>query len=140
MSHDAQESRQHYGVTFATLAVAAISYALLQSLVAPALPTIEDELNASTTATTWILTAYLLSASVATPILGRLGDMFGKKKMLVVTMWGLVLGTFLAALARSIGVMIFARVIQGIGGAVFPLAFSIIRESSRATGSPRGSP
>ena len=94
MSHDAHESRQHYGVTFATLAVAAISYALLQSLVAPALPTIEDELNASTTATTWILTAYLLSASVATPILGRLGDMFGKKKMLVVTMWGLVLGTF----------------------------------------------
>ena len=128
MSHDAHESRQHYGVTFATLAVAAISYALLQSLVAPALPTIEAELNASTTATTWILTAYLLSASVATPILGRLGDMFGKKKMLVVTMWGLVLGTFLAALATSIGVMIFARVIQGIGGAVFPLAFSIIRD------------
>ncbi|MFI5050571.1 MAG: MFS transporter [Gaiellales bacterium] len=128
MSHDAHESRQHYGVTFATLAVAAISYALLQSLVAPALPTIEDELNASTTATTWILTAYLLSASVATPILGRLGDMFGKKKMLVVTMWGLVLGTFVAALASSIGVMIFARVIQGIGGAVFPLAFSIIRD------------
>ena len=125
MSH---EARPHYGVTFATLAVAAISYALLQSLVAPALPTIEAELNASTTATTWILTAYLLSASVATPILGRLGDMFGKKRMLVVTMWGLVLGTFLAALASSIGVMIFARVIQGIGGAVFPLAFSIIRD------------
>ena len=54
--------------------------------------------------------------------------MFGKKQMLVVTMWGLALGTLLAALASSIGVMIFARVIQGIGGAVFPLAFSIIRD------------
>ena len=84
MSHDAHESRQHYGVTFATLAVAAISYALLQSLVAPALPTIEDELNASTTA--HHLGAHRLPAErlVATPILGRLGDMFGKKQMLVV--------------------------------------------------------
>ena len=56
--------RVHYGVTFATLAVAAISYALLQSLVAPALPTIQVDLNASTTGATWILTAYLLSACV----------------------------------------------------------------------------
>ena len=116
-------------MTFATLAVAAISYALLQSLVAPALPTIEDELNASTTGATWILTAYLLSACVATPILGRLGDMFGKKKMLVVTLW--VPGARHVRWRRwprSIGVMIVARVIQGIGGAVFPLAFSIIRD------------
>ncbi len=122
------EHRVHYGVTFATLAVAAISYALLQSLVAPALPTIQTDLHASTTGATWILTAYLLSACVATPIVGRLGDMFGKKKMLVFTLWVLALGTFAAALASTITLMIVARVIQGIGGAVFPLAFSIIRD------------
>ncbi len=120
--------RAHYGVTFATLAAAAISYALLQSLVAPALPTIQVDLNASTTAATWILTAYLLSACVSTPIVGRLGDMFGKKKMLVFTLWVLAFGTFAAALASTITLMIVARVIQGIGGAVFPLAFSIIRD------------
>ena len=120
--------RVHYGVTFATLAVAAISYALLQSLVAPALPTIQVDLNASTTGATWILTAYLLSACVSTPIVGRLGDMFGKKKMLVFTLWVLAFGTFAAALATTITLMIVARVIQGIGGAVFPLAFSIIRD------------
>src|SRR5213079_2407196 len=59
---------------------------------------------------------------------GRLGDMFGKKKMLVITLWVLAFGTFAAALASTITVMIVARVIQGVGGAVFPLAFSIIRD------------
>ncbi|HWH65552.1 MAG TPA: MFS transporter, partial [Gaiellales bacterium] len=124
----AHEHRQHYGITFATLAVAAIVYALLQSLVAPALPAIQADLNASATGATWILTAYLLSACVATPIVGRLGDMFGKKKMLVITLWVLALGTLLAALSSTIALMVAARVIQGIGGAVFPLAFSIIRD------------
>jgi EmrB/QacA subfamily drug resistance transporter len=124
----AHEERPHYGVTFATLAAAAIAYALLQSLVAPALPAIEADLGASATGATWILTAYLLSACVATPIVGRLGDMFGKKRMLVYTLWILAAGTVGAALASSIGVMIVARVVQGVGGAVFPLAFSIIRD------------
>jgi len=108
--------------------MAAIVYALLQSLVAPALPAIQADLHASATGATWILTAYLLSACVATPIVGRLGDMFGKKKMLVITLWILALGTLLAALSSTIALMTAARVIQGIGGAVFPLAFSIIRD------------
>jgi len=124
----AHQRRPHHGVTFATLAVAAISYALLQSLVAPALPAIQADLNASASGATWILTAYLLSACVATPIVGRLGDMFGKKRMLVFTLWMLTLGTVLAGLASTIVLMTAARVIQGIGGAVFPLAFSIIRD------------
>ena len=121
-------ARPHYGVTFATLAVAAISYALLQSLVAPALPDIQADLHASASGATWILTAYLLSASVATPVVGRLGDMFGKKRMLVITLWVLALGTLLAAFASTLALLIAARVVQGIGGAVFPLAFSIIRD------------
>jgi EmrB/QacA subfamily drug resistance transporter len=124
----AAEHRPHHGVTFTTLAVAAISYSLLQSLVAPALPAIQADLHASASGATWILTAYLLSACVATPIFGRLGDMFGKKRMLVLTLWLLALGTVLAALASTIALMTAARVIQGFGGAVFPLAFSIIRD------------
>jgi len=127
-SEPAHDGRPHYGVTFATLAVAAISYALLQSLVAPALPDIQADLHASASGATWILTAYLLSASVATPVVGRLGDMFGKKRMLVLTMWVLALGTLLAAFASTLALLIAARVVQGIGGAVFPLAFSIIRD------------
>jgi MFS family permease len=75
-----------------------------------------------------VLTAYLLSASIFTPIMGRLGDMFGKKRLLVVALVALTVGSVLAALAGSIMVMIVARVIQGVGGGVLPLSFGIIRD------------
>jgi MFS family permease len=65
---------------------------------------------------------------VFTPILGRIGDMVGKERMFVVALAALALGSFLAAIATSIGVMIAARVIQGVGGGVLPLAFGIIRD------------
>jgi EmrB/QacA subfamily drug resistance transporter len=120
--------RQHYGLTLAVLMVSALAYALSQTLVAPALPAIQRELHTSTTTVTYVLTAYLLSASVATPIMGRLGDMFGKERMLVVTLAAFGAGSLIAALSHSIGVLIAGRVIQGVGGAVFPLAFGIIRD------------
>jgi EmrB/QacA subfamily drug resistance transporter len=120
--------RPHYNLTFAILAIAGIAFALLQSLVAPALRTIQTDLHTTTTAVAWVFTGYLLAASVATPIVGRLGDMFGKKRMLVVTLAIVAAGTLVAALATSIGVLILGRVIQGAGGAIFPLAFAIIRD------------
>lgn len=115
-------------MTFAVLALAGMTFSLLQSLVAPALPEIQRDLGTSATAVAWILTAYLLSASVLTPIVGRLGDMFGKERTLVATLVVLALGTLLAALANDIGTLIVARIIQGCGGAIFPLAFGIIRD------------
>ena len=130
--------RQHYNVTFALLSVAAVSYALLQSLVAPALLTIQHDLDTTTAGAAWILSAYLLSASVATPIAGRLGDMLGKKRVMVVVLIVLAFGTVLAGLASSIGVMIVARVIQGAGGAIFPLAFGIIRDEFPPERVPHG--
>jgi EmrB/QacA subfamily drug resistance transporter len=137
MSHHGP-ARQHYNVTFSLLAVAAVAYALLQSLVAPALLTIQQDLKTTTVGAAWILTAYLLSASVLTPIAGRLGDMFGKKRTLVAVLVVLALGTLLAALATSIGVMVVARVIQGAGGAVFPLSFAIIRDEFPRERVPHG--
>jgi EmrB/QacA subfamily drug resistance transporter len=129
MSHDPQATqRQHYGLTFAALALAGMTFSLLQSLVAPALPEIQRDLHASPTAVAWVLTAYLLSASILTPIVGRLGDMLGKEHTLVAALGVLAAGTLLAALSRSIGLLIVARVIQGAGGAIFPLAFGIIRD------------
>jgi|SRR5215218_636402 len=125
---DRAPERQHYGLTFAVLALAAATFAVLQSLVAPALPEIQRDLNASATSATWILTAYLLSASVLTPIVGRLGDMFGKERTLVCSLAALAAGTLLAALATDVNVLIAGRVIQGAGGAIFPLAFGIIRD------------
>ena len=123
-----QKQRTPYWVTFIVVSVATASFALMQSMTVPVLPRIEMEMQTDQTTVTWVLTAYLLSASVFTPIVGRLGDMFGKERTLVFTLVMLGAGTLLAALATSIGVMILARIIQGCGGAIFPLSFGIIRD------------
>jgi EmrB/QacA subfamily drug resistance transporter len=112
----------------AILSLGGISYALLQSLVVPALPEIQTAFHTSEAAVGWILTAYLLSASVATPILGRLGDMYGKDRLLMIVLVMLGVGTLISAIASSLWLMIVGRVIQGAGGGIFPLAFSIIRD------------
>jgi EmrB/QacA subfamily drug resistance transporter len=122
------DTRQHYGLTLAVLAVAGLSFALLQTMVAPALPAIQAEYGASTTAVTWVLTIYLLTASIFTPILGRLGDMFGKERLLVIVLLVLGAGTLMSALSTSLGMLIAGRAVQGAGGAIFPLAFGIIRD------------
>jgi EmrB/QacA subfamily drug resistance transporter len=130
--------RRNYTVTFWLLASAAIAYALMQSMVAPALPILQDDLNTTTTGAAWILTSFLLTASVVTPIAGRLGDMFGKKRTLVVVLVVLAIGTAVAAVATSIEVMILGRAIQGAGGAIFPLAFGIIRDEFPRERVPQG--
>ena len=76
------------GLVLAVLALGGSAYAMLQSLVVPALPTLQKDLDTTPTGVAWIFTTYLLAASVATPIAGRLGDMFGKKRtLLVVLVW-----------------------------------------------------
>src|SRR4051794_19822704 len=122
------EGRQHYGVTLAVLATAALAYAVSQTMVAPALPAIQEDLHTTTTEVTWVLTIYLLTASIATPVLGRLGDMFGKERVLVAVLIGFAVGSLVCALSHSIGVLVTGRAIQGCAGAVFPLAFGIIRD------------
>jgi EmrB/QacA subfamily drug resistance transporter len=110
------------------LSLGGLSFAVLQSLVAPALSTIGKDLGASTSATSWVLTAYLLSASVLTPILGRLGDMIGKRKVLIVVLVILLVGAVLAALAPNLGTLIVGRALQGAAGAVMPLSIGIVRD------------
>jgi EmrB/QacA subfamily drug resistance transporter len=120
--------RTHYQVTFGVLAAGIGAFALLQSLVIPVLSTVQVELHTSQSAVTWVLTAYLLSASVMTPILGRVGDIYGKKWVFVGTLAALTVGSVLAAVAPNLGVMIVARVIQGLGGGMLPVGFGIIRD------------
>ena len=117
-----------YRTTFIVLLIAATSYALLQSMVTPVLSTIQRDLHTSQGTVTWVLTAYLLSASIFTPILGRVGDMVSKERILVVTLLVLAAGSALAGVSHSIGILILARAIQGVGGAVIPLSFGIIRD------------
>jgi EmrB/QacA subfamily drug resistance transporter len=127
-SVDSAAHRQHYNVTFALLAAAGAAYALLQSLVAPALPDLQAALHTSVNSISWVLTAYLLSASIATPIIGRLGDMHGKERLMVIVLVVLCLGTVVSGLATSLTVMLIGRVLQGAAGGIFPLAFGIIRD------------
>jgi EmrB/QacA subfamily drug resistance transporter len=125
-------------VILAVLSLGGIAYALLQSLVVPALPEIQKALGTSEGAVGWILTAFLLSASVATPIIGRLGDMYGKERLLMIVLLMLAFGTFVSAIATSLWLMLLGRVIQGAGGGIFPLAFSIIRDEFPPRRVPHG--
>ncbi len=122
------ERRTDYRLTFLVLCVGVASFSLLQSMVNPVLPTIQAALHTDQATVTWVLTAYLVSASIFTPIIGRVGDKVGKERMLVVALAALAVGSLLAAVAGTIGVLIVARVIQGIGGGVLPLTFGIIRD------------
>ncbi len=122
------QDRANPNVTLAVLSLGAVAYAVLSSAVIPALPTIQHSLHTTETGVTWLLTAYLLAASVATPILGRLGDMYGKERVLLWTLVALAFGTLLAAVAPSLGILIVARAIQGASGGIFPLAFGIVRD------------
>jgi MFS family permease len=115
-------------VVLAVLAAAVASFSLLQSLVAPVLPVLQRELHTSAAAITWVLTAWLLAAAVATPLLGRVGDMVGKERTLVAALAAVAAGLLLAAVAPNLPVLLAARVVQGLGGAVFAVSFGIIRD------------
>jgi EmrB/QacA subfamily drug resistance transporter len=110
------------------LSLGGLAFAVLQSLVAPALPAVGRDLHASTGDISWILTAYLLSASVCTPILGRLGDLVGKRRVMLAVLVVLAAGTLLAALAPNLPVLIVARALQGAAGAILPLSIGIVRD------------
>ena len=110
------------------LSLGGLAFAVLQSLVAPALPILAEDLAVSTADASWILTAYLLAASVLTPILGRLGDMVGKRRVLIGVLAALAVGTLVAALAPNLGVLVVARVLQGSAGAILPLSIGMVRD------------
>lgn len=117
-----------YRVTFLVLVAGTGAYSVMQSLVVPVLTTVQHAMNASQGPATWAVTGYLLSAAVTTPVLGRLGDIAGKKKVFVAALAAMSAGLVLAGVATSVGVLIVARVIQGAAGGLQPLAFGIIRD------------
>jgi len=125
---NASLDRANYKVTFGVLVLGVSAYALLQSLVIPALTTIQATMHTSQNTVTWVVTAYLLSASIFTPVMGRVGDILGKEHMMVATLVALSLGSVIAGLATNVTVLIIGRAVQGIGGGVIPLAFGIIRD------------
>jgi MFS family permease len=120
----------------AVVASALGSYALLQSVTVPTLPLIQRTLRASPATADWILVAFFLSSSIATPILGRIGDSYGRRRVFLVSLGMICVGAVVAALAPTIQVMIAARVIQGVGGGAIPLSFALIRDALPAAKVP----
>jgi EmrB/QacA subfamily drug resistance transporter len=122
------EKRQSPNVTLLALALGGITYAVLQSLVIPAIPAIAHALHTSEDSASWLLSGPLLAASVFTPIAGRLGDIYGKERVLLLTLVLLAIGTVWAGLSNSILELDLARAVQGAAGGIFPLAFGVIRD------------
>ena len=110
------------------LLLAALSFALLQTMVAPALPQIAEQYGTSPSIAAWVMTGFLLSASVCTPLAGKLGDLFGKARVLAGVLALFSIGSIVCALAPTIELVIAGRLVQGVAGGVFPLAFGIIND------------
>jgi len=102
----------------------------IQALTVPVLAEIQSRYDTTQATVTWVVTAYLLTTSVTTPIAGRVGDVIGKNRALVFCLAAITVGSAIAVFAPTIGWLITARVIQGVGGGAVPLAYSILRDES----------
>ncbi|MEV6413813.1 MFS transporter [Kribbella sp. NPDC051718] len=112
----------------AVLAFGGIVVSLMQTLVIPLIPELPMLLHAKASGTAWVITATLLAAAVAVPVVGRLGDMYGKRRMLLVSLGLLITGSVIAALSDSLTPMLVGRILQGMASAVIPLGISIMRD------------
>jgi MFS family permease len=101
---------------------------VMKSLVVPLIPKLPGLLHTSASDASWVITATLLAGAVATPVLGRLGDMFGKRRMLLVSLTVLVTGSVICGLSSSLAPTIVGRALQGLSVGVIPLGISIMRD------------
>ncbi len=126
MTHTVPTART--GRIVAVLASAGIVAAVMQTLVVPLLGELPTLFDTSASNASWVVTATLLAAAVATPTAGRLGDMFGKRRMLLISMIPLIAGSVICALSPFILPLIAGRTLQGIGMGVVPLGISLMRD------------
>lgn len=115
-------------VIVAVLAFAGIVVSLMQTLVIPLLPQLPRLLHTSTDNASWAITATLLAGAVATPVMGRLGDMYGKRRMLLVSIVSLTIGSVVCGLSSALIPIIIGRTLQGLAAGVIALGISIMRD------------
>jgi MFS family permease len=111
------------------LFVAVVAFAIQQTSIVPAVETVQRSLGASGEWSAWLVTVYLIVATVATPAMGRLGDLHGRRRMLLTGLLIFVAGSIGAALSPNMAVLIVFRALQGIGGAVYPLCLALARDN-----------
>jgi predicted MFS family arabinose efflux permease len=124
----AGRSRVRDRLTVPVLAFGGILMAVMQTVIIPLLPDLPRLTGASAGAVSWMVTATLLSGAVLTPVLGRAGDMYGKRRVLMAALGLMTVGSVLCALSSDIGVLIAARAMSGAASAVVPLSISILRD------------
>jgi MFS family permease len=112
----------------AGLSVVVLTVAVLQTAVVPVLGIIAEQLDASTVAVSWAVTANLLAAAAATPLIGRLADLHSKKRVLLVVLTVVLVGSVLAAVTSSLALLIVGRVLQAASFGLYPISVAILRE------------
>ncbi|MDH2424539.1 MFS transporter [Sphaerisporangium sp. TRM90804] len=116
------------GLVVAVLALCGIVVSLMLTLVVPLVPELPRLLNASASDASWVITATLLAAAVCNPVSGRLGDLYGKRRVLLWSLAVMVAGSVLCALSDGLVPVVAGRVLQGCAIGVIPLGISIMRD------------
>ncbi|MFG1613802.1 MFS transporter [Nonomuraea wenchangensis] len=116
------------GLVVGVLAAAGITVSLMQTLIVPLIATLPALLHTTTANAFWAITATLLAGAVAMPVSGRLGDLYGKRRVMVVSALLLSAGSFVCAPAESLVPMVVGRALQGLGMGVIPLGIAIMRD------------
>jgi MFS family permease len=116
------------GPLIAVMALGGTAYGFAATMVIPAVPALQRGLDVSPAAAGWVLSAYLVAASVLTGIVGRLGDVFGRRRTLVASLGVFAIGAAICAAAGSMPLLLLGRVVQGAGGGIYPLAYGILAE------------
>ncbi|MGZ5539697.1 MAG: MFS transporter [Halobacteriota archaeon] len=127
-THTVQIKQNELSFILVLLSLTAIMIMFTESMLIPALPTLQAEFNTTATWASWILSIYLVAGAVATPIFGKLGDTYGKKKLLVICMSLYTLGVIANGFAWNIQSLLVFRALQGLGMGMFPLAWGLIRD------------
>ncbi|WP_245933503.1 MFS transporter [Arthrobacter livingstonensis] len=110
------------------LAFCGIVVSLMQTLIIPLIPELPKFLHASATDASWAVTATLVAGAVVTPISGRLGDMFGKRRILILSLLAMVAGSVVCGLSDSLTLIVIGRALQGLAMGAIPLGISIMRD------------
>ncbi|MDX1371028.1 MAG: MFS transporter [Nitrososphaeraceae archaeon] len=115
-------------ITLAILSSIGLVIIYGETMIIPAIPDLVQDFDIQYNTTAWILTTYLIAGAVATPIAGKLSDIYGKKKILIVILIIYAVATFFGIIAPDISTLITVRIFQGIGISVFPITFALIRD------------
>jgi MFS family permease len=123
-----QPARRAGGAVVPVLAFAGIVVAVMQTLLVPVIKDLPQLLDTAPSNATWVLTSTLLSGAVATPIMGRLGDLYGKRRMLILSLAVMVVGALVSALTSQLLTMIVGRTLQGFAMGAIPLGIGLMRD------------